>query len=94
MKKLTASRGETLVETLAAILVITLTIAALTTVSISAAKINAKIRNTDVSFQYSEEAPTAHSDLTLRGGGTRSGRTAVSLYENNGYLYYTGEDTP
>lgn len=66
----------------------------LTTAAVSAAKINAKIRSTDVSFQYSEAAPTAHPDLTLRGGGTRSGRTAVSLYENNGYLYYTREDTP
>lgn len=65
----------------------------LTTAAISAAKINAKIRSTDVSFQYSEAAPTAHPDLTLRGGGTRSGRTTVQVYEDNGCLYYE-EVTP
>ena len=57
-----------------------LTFAFLTTAALSAAKINAKVRDTDVSFRYSD-APT--------------GDTTLTLYENNGYLYYTAEgDTP
>lgn len=77
-----------------AILVIVLTFAFLTTAALSAAKINAKVRDTDVSFRYSD-APTGDATLTLSGSGTRRGSTTVALYENNGYLYYTAEeDTP
>lgn len=77
-----------------AILVIVLTFAFLTTAALSAAKINAKVRDTDVSFRYSD-APTGDATLTLSGGGTRRGSATVTLYENNGYLYYTAEgDTP
>ena len=52
------------------------------------------MRDTDVSFRYSD-APTGDTTLTLSGSGTRRGSTTVTLYENNGYLYYTAEgDTP
>lgn len=66
----------------------------LTTAAVSAAKINAKVRSADISFHYSSAVSNDTAALTASGGGTRSGRTAVSLYENNGYLYYTREDTP
>ena len=45
----------------------------LTTAAVSAAKINAKVGT---------------AVLTASGGGTRSGRTTVQVYENNGCLYY------
>ena len=54
----------------------------LTTAAVSAAKINAKVRSADISFHYS----SAVSNGTA--GGTRSGRTTVQVYENNGCLYY------
>ena len=59
MKKLKSTRGETLVETLVSLLIIVLTFAFLTTSAITAAKINAKVRQRDVSFRYSD-AGSAH----------------------------------
>ena len=64
----------------------------LTTAAVSAAKINAKVRSADISFHYSS-AVSNDTALTASGGGTRSGRTTVQVYENNGCLYYE-EVTP
>ncbi len=97
MKKLKSTRGETLVETLVSLLIIVLTFAFLTTSAITAAKINAKVRQRDVSFRYSDAQEQGEATLTLRGSGndSLSGTAKVQLYEENGYLYYTaGEDTP
>ena len=66
----------------------------LTTAAVSAAKINAKVRSADISFHYSRRAVSNDTAaLTASGGGTRSGRTTVQVYENNGCLYYE-EVTP
>lgn len=64
----------------------------LTTAAVSAAKINAKVRSADISFHYSTVSNDTAA-LTASGGGTRSGRTTVQVYENNGCLYYE-EVTP
>lgn len=67
----------------------------LTTAAVSAAKINTKVRSADISFHYSSAVSNDTAALTASGGGTRRGSTTVTLYENNGYLYYTAEgDTP
>lgn len=95
-KKLENQKGETLVETLVSILIITLTIAFLTTAAITAARINDKVRDTDVSFRYSEATPGEQQQtLTLRGDGL-TGTAQVQLYKENGFLYYTAaqEGTP
>ena len=94
-KKLENQKGETLVETLVSILIITLTIAFLTTASLTAARINDKVRDTDVSFRYSKATPSKQQTLTLRGDGL-TGTAQVQLYEENGFLYYTAaqEGTP
>lgn len=55
---------------------------------VSAAKINAKVRSADISFHYSRAVSNGTTALTASGGGTRSGRTTVQVYENNGCLYY------
>ena len=69
----------------------------LTTAAVSAAKINAKVRSADISFHYSplqQRGVERHrAALTASGGGTRSGRTTVQVYEDNGCLYYE-EVTP
>lgn len=94
-KKLENQKGETLVETLVSILTISLTIAFLTTASLTSARINDKVRDTDVSFRYSEAAPGEQQTLSLRGDGL-TGTARVQLYEENGFLYYTAaqEGTP
>lgn len=88
IKKLNSTRGETLVETLVSILIIVLTFVFLTTAAVSAAKINAKVRSADISFHYSSAVSNGTAALTASGGGTRSGRTTVQVYEDNGCLYY------
>ena len=93
IKKLNSTRGETLVETLVSILIIVLTFVFLTTAAVSAAKINAKVRSADISFHYSSAVSNGTAALTASGGGTRSGRTTVQVYEDNGCLYYE-EVTP
>lgn len=64
----------------------------LTTAAVSAAKINAKVRSADISFHY-RAVSNDTAALTASGGGTRSGRTTVQVYEDNGCLYYE-EVTP
>lgn len=64
----------------------------LTTAAVSAAKINAKVRSADISFHYSSAVSNGTAALTVS-GGTRSGRTTVQVYEDNGCLYYK-EVTP
>ena len=94
-KKLENQKGETLVETLVSILTISLTIAFLTTASLTSARINDKVRDTDVSFRYSKATPSEQQTLTLRGDGF-TGTAQVQLYKENDYLYYTAtqEGTP
>ncbi len=94
-KKLENQKGETLVETLVSILTISLTIAFLTTAALTSARINDKVRDTDVSFRYSEATPGEQQTLTLQGDGL-TGTAQVRLYEENGFLYYTAaqEGTP
>ena len=65
----------------------------LTTAAVSAARINARVRSADLSFRYSTEETNDAAALTASGGGTRSGRTTVQVYEDNGFLYYE-EVTP
>lgn len=90
MKKLKNSRGETLIETLAALLIAVLAFGALTTAVLTAGKINARVRSTDVSFQYSGSESREGQALLSGVLGTKRGD--VTVYENNGYLYYTAEE--
>ena len=52
MNKLKDKRGETLIESLVSVLIAALAFAFLATAAVSAEKINAKTRNTDISFRY------------------------------------------
>ena len=72
MKKLKNQKGETLVETLVSLLIIVLVFVFLTGSAVAAAKINTKIRDTDVSFRYSDAQSEGSAQLRLSG---RSGQT-------------------
>ena len=87
MKKLQNQKGETLVETLVSLLIIVLVFVFLTGSAVAAAKINAKIRDTDVSFRY-------NAQLRLSGRSGQTCSTSVEVYQENGYRYYVSEDTP
>ena len=93
MNRLKDNRGETLIESLVSLLILTMTFAFLAVASTTAARLNAKVRDTDVSFRYAAES-TDNARVELQGSGSldgiKSGLQTVTLYENNGYLYYDG----
>ena len=93
MNRLKDNRGETLIESLVSLLILTMTFAFLAVASTTAARLNAKVRDTDVSFRYAAES-TDNARIELQGSvsldGIKSGLQTVTLYENNGYLYYDG----
>ena len=93
MNRLKDNRGETLIESLVSLLILTMTFAFLAVASTTAARLNAKVRDTDVSFRYAAES-TDNARVEIQGSvsltGLKSGLNDVTLYENNGYLYYDG----
>ena len=97
MNKLRNNRGETLIESLVSILIAVLAFGILATSVVTAEKINAKTRNTNVMFKYAT-APTNSANpptVTLTGegaNGKKTGSGPVSLYENNGYYYYSHDN--
>lgn len=89
MNKLRNNRGETLVESLVSILIAVLAFGILATSVVTAEKINAKTRNTDVMFRYdgaTKQDPD--KEIELQGTG-KSGTGDVTLYKSNGYYYYS-----
>ena len=96
MNKLRDNRGETLIESLVSVLIAVLAFAVLATSVVTAEKINAQTRNTDVMFRYATEPteptdptdPTDPPRVTLSGEGSKRGTGTVSLYKSNGYYYY------
>ena len=87
MKKLRDSRGESLVEVLAAVLVTALSIMFLATAVVSAARVNTRLTNADVAFQV----PTTPEpgDVQVKSGSYEE-NISVSFYktDNNSYCYY------
>ena len=67
MKKLCSSRGETLVESLCAILVITVVFLFLCGAVVSAARSNAQIEGADQSFHYDDMEKGDTKDLVING---------------------------
>ncbi len=89
-KKLRSQRGDTLTETLAALLLVVLTMAFLATSLVTAARINAGVRQTDTALKY-DAADGKTKTLTI----TRENNSVeknVKVYETKGgYRYYTHE---
>lgn len=86
-KKLRSQRGDTLMETLAALLLVVLTMAFLATSLVTAARINAGVRQTDTALKY-DAADGETKTLTI----TRENNSvtkSVTVYEaEGGYRYY------
>lgn len=92
MNKLRNNRGETLIESLVSILIAVLAFGILATSVVTAEKINAKTRNTNVMFQYVTEPTDPSPTVTLTGEEAsvkKTGSGTVLLYESNGYYYYS-----
>ena len=90
MNKLRDNRGETLIESLASILIAVLAFAVLATSVVTAEKINArtrKERKENEMFSYTDAEPSSGT-VTLTGSG-KHGTGNVTLYESKGYYYCT-----
>ena len=82
-QKLRSQRGDTLMETLAVVL----TMAFLATSLVTAARINAGVRQTDTALKY-DNATESSGTLTITRGNS-SVTKSVTVYETEGgYRYY------
>lgn len=90
MKKLRKNRGETLVETLAALLIAVLVLLFLASAIVGAARLNAAIQKTDVSFHYTGAVLQPDPvELEISDGFTTETVTADEYVDPNGYHNYT-----
>lgn len=95
-KKLRSQRGDTLMETLAALLLVVLTMAFLATSLVTAARINAEVRQSDTALKY-DAADGEKKPLTItRQGGAATDLPVeknVKVYETKGgYRYYVYDE--
>lgn len=94
-KKLRSQRGDTLTETLAALLLVVLTMAFLATSLVTAARINAGVRQTDTALKYDDDEGEKKTLTITRQGGAATDLPVeknVTVYETEGgYRYYTHE---
>lgn len=88
-KKLRSQRGDTLMETLAALLLVVLTMAFLATSLVTAARINAGVRQTDTALKY-DNSTESSGKLTITSDKDHSTASKdVTVYEaEGGYRYY------
>lgn len=91
MKKIRDVRGETLVETLAALLIIMFAVLFLTGSVVTAARSNAKMRNIDNSVHFNGD-PESGTVVISGDTGTDDVEIAVNVYTDNGYRYYSEMD--
>ena len=91
MKKLHCARGETLIESLCAILLVALVMLFLSTAIATAARVNLQIRNADITF-HTEEAEHKETTVTVFENGTKqteySGKATLYTTKTAHYRYF------
>ncbi len=97
MKKLLNKKGETLIETLMAMIVATLVVLFLATSITTASRVNKEVEEIDTSFNYPTDASANRTDLTVTIKDKDSkivGSETVNGYtdDNGTYHYYTGKE--
>lgn len=96
MNKLRRCGGETLVETLVAVLIVTLSVLFLTTASVSAAKINHSTSEVDTAFHVADSPDRTITVTVKTGSGATVLTKEADLYissnttdsEKDDYVYY------
>ena len=95
MKKLFNNKGETLIETLSAMIVATLVVLFLAVSINSATRINKTVEETDTSFNYPTDPSAKREDVTVtieNEDGTWSKTETVDGYtDDTGYYHYYKE---
>ncbi len=93
MKKYSSQRGESLVESLAAMLIISMSSLILSGAVVSAARVNSRLKNEDVAFTLTENALDPNYTVTITvpeadGTETIEVETAALYKTSKGYYYY------
>ena len=91
MKKLQNRHGETLIETLTALLIATLVCLFLATAIVTGSRVNAKVREADVSFQYAADGAAGNLTLTVTGNGGTPVSETINVQEFTTPSETTGE---
>lgn len=87
--KLRSQKGETLIETLAALLIATLVLAFLANSVVAATKLNAAVRDKDDSFRYSVHPAQSTLKLTVKGANYTETIPVTEYQEENGFRRYS-----
>lgn len=88
-KKLRSQRGDTLMETLAALLLVVLTMAFLATSLVTAARINAGVRQADTALKYDNSTERSGTLTITLDKSNSTAHKDVTVYEaEGGYRYY------
>ena len=87
MKKLFSRTGESLVETLVAVLLISLIFVFLADAVVTAARINAQVSNADTAFTRELSSETGTISVYQNGSGVLEESVAMHT-TGNGYVYY------
>lgn len=89
--KLCSESGESIVETLVTMIILSLAVIMLSGAVVTSARVNEKADNTETAFTISQEQPTQTSVVIAPNGGTgtRGVYLDVNSYKTeNGYTYY------
>ena len=87
MRRRRANAGESIAETLVAVLLMTLVFLMLTGAVVTAAHINEAIKNEQSAFSVGETPGELNVTLTIDGWG-ESDPIPVNAYQSEGYTYY------
>ncbi len=90
MKKMHCARGETLIESLCAILLVALVMLFLSTAIATAARINLQVRDTDITFRTDGaiEKDNATIEIVDENGKKYTGTVRLYTTEGTSYRYF------
>ena len=83
MKKLKKTNGESIAETLVAVLLMSLAFLMLVGAVVTAARINDRVRNSDVTFAAAD-TPVGERDISINVNGTAKTAGNVEIYNKTG----------
>ncbi len=89
IKKLKKNKGETIAETLVAIIIVALSCTMLAEAIVSAAKVNSRVKNENEVLKVNETAGVSGKVSFKDSSNSEKANLDVTLYKSgNGYYYY------
>ena len=89
--KLSSNSGESIVETLVTMIILSLAVVMLSGAVVTSSRVNQRAENADTAFINSQNQPVSHMISILKGTG-EGANLNVNLYQTeNGYIYYESQ---